>query len=77
MLSKVGAEKTGKKIILRYSYQHFRVVNLPRQVNTPVLEELIAARHTAAVKLGFSCHAERMLASKMAGNLKTAKGFLD
>eukprot|EP00913_Durusdinium_trenchii_P012682 g11909.t1 len=47
------------------------------EVNTPVLEELIAARHTAAVKLGFSCHAERMLASKMAGNLKTAKGFLD
>ncbi|CAK8997947.1 Thimet oligopeptidase (Endopeptidase 24.15) (MP78), partial [Durusdinium trenchii] len=47
------------------------------EVNTPVLEELIAARHTAAVKLGFSCHAERMLASKMAGNLKTAKGFVE
>ena len=41
----------------------------------PMAEELLAARHHAARKLGFSCHAERMLGGKMAGSLQAAQHF--
>ena len=48
--------------------KHMQHRSLPQvsQVNGPLLEELVTCRHQAAVKLGFSCHAERMLAQKMA-----------
>lgn len=46
------------------------------EVNGPLLEELLTKRHEAALQLGFSCHAERMLALKMAGSLDSARSFV-
>eukprot|EP00434_Breviolum_minutum_P034880 symbB.v1.2.030877.t1/scaffold3524.1/size54796/2 len=46
------------------------------ELNGPILEELLTKRHAAAVTLGFSCHAERMLAVKMAGSLDSARNFV-
>mmetsp|Transcript_33650 Transcript_33650/g.96637 ORF Transcript_33650/g.96637 Transcript_33650/m.96637 type:complete len:701 (-) Transcript_33650:163-2265(-) len=45
--------------------------------NGPLLSELIQKRHEAACKMGFASHAERMLGSKMAGAVKTARGFCE
>ena len=44
-------------------------------INAPLLDDLIATRHAAAVALGFGSHAERMLALKMAKTAERAKGF--
>lgn len=43
--------------------------------NDSHLAELLKLRHEAALELNFSCHAERMLAPKMAGSLETARSF--
>jgi Zn-dependent oligopeptidase len=48
-----------------------------RYANAPLLDQLIATRHEAAVKLGFPCHAERMISQKMAGSLSAAQTFVE
>ena len=44
--------------------------------NGPLLDELLALRHQAARCLGYACHADRMLASKMAGSTQAATQFV-
>ena len=44
--------------------------------NGPLLDELLALRHQAARCLGYACHADRMLASKMAGSSQAATQFV-
>ena len=56
------AEASGKKCV---------------EINAPLLDDLIATRHAAAVALGFGSHAERMLALKMAKTAERAKGFCE
>lgn len=43
--------------------------------NSQLLDDLLAARHEAALLLGFSSHAERMLQPKMAGSVERARSF--
>ena len=45
--------------------------------NGPLLDELLSLRHRAARYLGYDCHADRMLACKMAGSTQTAKKFVE
>ena len=45
--------------------------------NGPLLDELLSLRHRAARYLGYECHADRMLACKMAGSTQTAKEFVE
>jgi len=45
--------------------------------NGPLLEELLTLRQAAAVCLGFSCHADRMISTKMAGKPATAREFCE
>ncbi|CAJ1341577.1 unnamed protein product, partial [Effrenium voratum] len=43
--------------------------------NGPILEELVTARHNAAVQLGFKSHAERVLSAKMAATPAAVESF--
>eukprot|EP00457_Paulinella_chromatophora_P001091 gb/GEZN01001093.1/.p1 GENE.gb/GEZN01001093.1/~~gb/GEZN01001093.1/.p1 ORF type:complete len:767 (-),score=118.48 gb/GEZN01001093.1/:742-3042(-) len=47
------------------------------ETNEKLLEQLITLRHQAAVLLGFSSHAERMISPKMAGSLSCATAFCE
>lgn len=55
-------------------YPFFYSCGRQRTVAAERPQELLTKRHEAALQLGFSCHAERMLALKMAGSLDDVDG---